>query len=88
MQTERKQLDRRWVWLGAVVVIVLVFFATRALTREHLPVRVVQVSKQSLESKLSTNGRVEPEVNYEVHSPVSAIVKAVYVRPGDDGARR
>lgn len=83
MQTERKQLDRRWVWLGAVVVIVLVFFATRALTREHLPVRVVQVSKQSLESKLSTNGRVEPEVNYEVHSPVSAIVKAVYVRPGD-----
>jgi HlyD family secretion protein len=83
MQTERKQLDRRWVWLGAVVVIILVFFATRALTREHLPVRVAQVTHQSLESRLSTNGRVEPEVNYEVHSPVSAIVKGVYVHPGD-----
>ena len=83
MQTERKQFDRRWVWLGAVVVIILVFFTTRALTREHLPVRVAQVSHQSLESRISTNGRVEPEVNYEIHSPIAAIVKAVYVRPGD-----
>jgi HlyD family secretion protein len=83
MHTERKQLNRRWLWSGAIVVIVMVFFATRALTREHLPVRVAQVSHQSLESRISTNGRVEPEVNYEVHSPIAAIVKAVYVRPGD-----
>lgn len=83
MQTERKQVDRRWLWLGAVVVVILVFFAARALTRDRLPVRVAQVTHQSLESKISTNGRVEPEVNYEVHSPISAIVKAVYVRPGD-----
>jgi HlyD family secretion protein len=83
MQRERKQLDRRWVWLGAVIVLILVFFATRALTRDRLPVRVAQASRQSLESRISTNGRVEPEVNYEVHSPISAIVKAVYVRPGD-----
>jgi HlyD family secretion protein len=83
MQTERKQLDRRWLWMGAVVVIVLVFFASRALTRDRLPVRVAQVSRQSLESRISTNGRVEPEANYEIHSTVSAIVKAMYVRPGD-----
>lgn len=83
MQTERKQVDRRWLWLGAVVVVILVFFAARALTRDRLPVRVAQVTHQSLESKISTNGRVEPEVNYEVHSPISAIVKTVYVRPGD-----
>jgi HlyD family secretion protein len=37
-------------------------------------------------STISTNGRVEPEVNYEVHSPVAAIVKAVYVQPGDQVA--
>jgi HlyD family secretion protein len=83
MHTERKQIDRRLLWLGAAVVIVLVFFAARSLTRDRLPVRVAQVARQSLESTLSTNGRVEPEVNYEVHSPVSAIVKAVYVRAGD-----
>jgi HlyD family secretion protein len=84
MQTERKQIDRRWLWVGAVVVITLVFFAARALTRDRLPVRVAQISHQALESTISANGRVEPEVNYEVHSPVSAIVKAVYVRPGDE----
>ena len=32
---------------------------------------------------VSTNGRVEPEVNYEVHSPIATTVKAVYVQPGD-----
>ncbi|MGD0546856.1 MAG: efflux RND transporter periplasmic adaptor subunit [Terracidiphilus sp.] len=33
-----------------------------------------------------TNGRVEPEMNYEIHSPVAAIVKTVYVQPGDEVA--
>jgi HlyD family secretion protein len=37
-------------------------------------------------SQISTNGRVDPEVNYEVHSPIAAIVKAVYVQPGDQVA--
>jgi HlyD family secretion protein len=83
MAKERKQLDRRWLWLGSAVVLVLVFFSVRALTREQLPVRAAQVSHQPLESSISTNGRVEPEKNYEVHSPVAAVVRAVYVQPGD-----
>jgi HlyD family secretion protein len=51
--------------------------------RDRLPVREAQVQRQQLESNVSTNGRVEPEVNYEIHSPVSTIVKAVYAQPGD-----
>ena len=34
-------------------------------------------------STISTNGRVEPEVNYELHSPIATTVKAIYVQPGD-----
>lgn len=83
MAKERKQLDRRWLWLGMAVVLVLVFVSVRSLTREQLPIRAAQVSHQPLESTSSTNGRVEPEKNYEVHSPVAAVVKAVYVQPGD-----
>ena len=83
MIKERKQLDRRVLWGGVVVILVIVFFAVRSLTREQLPVRASQASHQSLQSTISTNGRVEPEKNYELHSPISAIVKAVYVRPGD-----
>jgi HlyD family secretion protein len=83
MVTERKQLDRRLLWLGALVVIILVYFAAHALTRDRLPVRVAEVSQAPLASTISTNGRVEPEQNIEIHSPIAAIVKAVYVQAGD-----
>jgi HlyD family secretion protein len=83
MVQERKQVNWRWVWLGAAIILVLVFLSVRSLTRERLQVRAVQVEHQALESTVSTNGRVEPEVNYEVHSPLATTVKAVYVQPGD-----
>jgi len=83
MVEERKQSGRRWLWLGAAVLLVIVFFAMRALTREQLPVREARVSRQRLENAISTNGRVEPEFNYEIHSPLSTTVKAVYVHQGD-----
>lgn len=83
MAKERKQLGWGWVWLGALVILVLVFMAVRSLTRERLDVRVAQVKLGVLTSKESTNGRVEPEVNYQVTAPLATTVKAVYVQPGD-----
>jgi HlyD family secretion protein len=83
MAQERRQLDWRWIWIGAAIVVVLIFFAVRSLTRERLQVRVMQVSRQELVSVLSTNGRVEPEENHEIHAPVTTTVRAVYVRAGD-----
>src|ERR1017187_680909 len=83
MTQERKQMDRRWLWVGVVAVLVLVFIGMRFFTRERLPVRQAQASHLSLASTVSTNGRVEPETNYEVHSPMATTVKAVYVQPGD-----
>lgn len=63
--------------------LVLVFFSARFLLRDQLPVRAVQASHVPLSSTVSTNGHVEPEENFEVHSPISTTVKAVYVQPGD-----
>lgn len=83
MVTERKQLDRRWLWVGAVIVLIAVYFVARSLTRERLLIRVAMATQEPLSSTISTNGRVEPEQNHELHTPVSAIVKAVYVQPGD-----
>jgi HlyD family secretion protein len=83
MAKERKQLDRRWLWLGMAVVLVLVFYSVRALTREQLPVRVVRVERESLASTVSTNGRVEPIRNYGERSPLATTVKAVHVQQGD-----
>jgi HlyD family secretion protein len=83
MVTERKQMSRRWFWIGAAALLVLVYAGVRSLTRDRLSVRVAQASHEPLASTTSTNGRVEPEKNIEIHSPVAAIVKAVYVQPGD-----
>lgn len=70
-------------WIGAAVVIVIVFFAARYLLRDRLAIREVRVTYQQLVNTVPTNGKVEPEVNYEYHSPVSTTIKAVYVQPGD-----
>ena len=83
MAEEKKQSSRLWLWLGAALTTVLVFFVTRSLTRERLSVHSVRVSRQQLVNNISTNGRVEPVMNYPVYSPVSATVKALYVQQGD-----
>lgn len=83
MTKEQKEFNRRWLWIGAAVVLVVVFFWIRSLTRDRLPVRVAQAAHQSLASTLSTNGKVEPETNYAFPSPISAVITSVYVKAGD-----
>src|ERR1700691_5406299 len=80
---EREQAGRLWLWVGAAVLIILVFFTARYLMRDRLPVREARVGHQELINAVPTNGRVEPEANYQYHSPVATTVKAVYVQPGD-----
>ena len=65
------------------VLLIVVFIAVRTLTRDRLQVRVAEAVHMQLVSTISTNGRVEPEVKYELHSPIATIVKEVYVQPGD-----
>jgi HlyD family secretion protein len=86
MTQERKQLDRRWLWIGVVLLTIAVFFSVRSLIRVRLEVHVAPATHMPLMSTVSTNGRVEPSVNYELHSPISTTVKAVYAQPGDQVA--
>jgi HlyD family secretion protein len=80
------QSARLWFWRGAAVVVVVVFFLARYLMRDQLPVRAVEVQHQLLVNTVSTNGRVEPEVNFQFYSPLTTTVRAVYVQPGDQVA--
>ncbi len=84
MTQERKQTIRPRFWGGAAVLLIVVFFTVRALTRDRLQVHVAEATHMPLVSQVSTNGRVEPEVNYELYSPIATIVKEVYVQPGDE----
>ncbi|MGD0830976.1 MAG: efflux RND transporter periplasmic adaptor subunit [Terracidiphilus sp.] len=86
MTRERTQTIRLWIYRSLALLVIVVFFTVRALTRDQLQIHAATAAHKPLVSTISTNGRVEPEQNYEIHSPVSGIVKAVYVQPGDQVA--
>src|SRR5579863_5465640 len=83
MAKESKELNWRWVWLGAAIILVLVFFSVGSLTREHLQVRAAQATREALESTRNANGRVEPEDNQQIHSLLATTVTKVFVQEGD-----
>jgi len=83
MAIESTQKSRVWLWVGAAVVLVIVFFVARILTRDKLPVKASPAVRAELVSTISTNGVVEPVDNKEFHSPLATSVKATYVQQGD-----
>jgi len=83
MVAVREQTSRRWLWAVSAVVVIAVFFVARYFLRERLPVHLAEVSLATLHNTISTNGRVEPIVNYQYFSPINTTVKAVHVQVGD-----
>jgi HlyD family secretion protein len=78
-----KQTNRLWLWIGAGILLVIVFFVARYLTRDEIPVHAATASRVELSKTIPTNGLVEPVRNYEFHSPLATSVKAIYARQGD-----
>jgi HlyD family secretion protein len=72
------------LWTLASILLIIVFFAVRRLTREELPLRVAQATMGDLITTDSTNGKVEPQPpNFEAHAPAPGIVKRLYVKAGE-----
>ena len=71
------------MWTLAAILLIIVFFAVRRLTREQLPLRVAQATMQDLITTDSTNGKVEPQHNFEAHAPAPGTVKSLYVKSGE-----
>jgi HlyD family secretion protein len=72
-----------WIWSGAGIAVLLVFYLVHLATRTTLPIRAAAVERSSLKSTTSTNGKVEPASFFEAHAPYPGLVKAIYVREGD-----
>jgi HlyD family secretion protein len=77
------QKSRVWLWIGAFVLLVVVFFVARNMTRDRTPVHAAAASRTMLSSTVPTNGLVEPVRNYEFHSPLATSVREVLVQQGD-----
>ena len=83
MAEARTQTNRKWLWIGAAVVLIVVFLAARFFLRDRLPVRVARVEHQMLQNTVSDNGRGEPVRPIQSYSPLATTVKGVYAQEGD-----
>ena len=84
MAEARTQTSRWWLWAASLIIVIAVFIVAHYFLRERLPVRTVRVEHAALQYTVSTNGRVEPILNYQFYSPLATTVKAVYAQVGDE----
>lgn len=74
------------LWLAAFVVIVVLVFVIRSMTRADIRVRTARVTFQTLSSTISTNGKVEPVQEFQAHAPAAGVVKDILVDEGQQVA--
>jgi len=74
---------RRWILAAAAVIVAVVLLASFASRDDSVPVMAVTVSRSTIRSVISTNGKVEPVENFEAHAPVGTTVKRILVKEGD-----
>jgi HlyD family secretion protein len=74
---------RRWLlWtLGAGAAIILL--ASFRLHDDPVPVLSATVTRSTIRSVVSTNGKVEPLQSFEAHAPMGTTVKKLLVKEGD-----
>ncbi|MHB1022489.1 MAG: efflux RND transporter periplasmic adaptor subunit [Acidobacteriaceae bacterium] len=61
----------------------LITLGLRSLLRNDIIVSTATVDHNDLISTIPTNGKVEPIINFQAHSPISTTVRKVFVAPGD-----
>jgi HlyD family secretion protein len=78
-----KRNTRLYVWLASAILVGIVFYMARTLTRTVLTVRAYTVTRGSIKSTLSTNGKMQPTFNFEAHAPFAGLIKTLNVHEGD-----
>ena len=68
------------VTIVAAVILVAVFAGMR---RPDAPIRIDHATRGPLVASISTNGKIEPEQNFEAHAPAPGTVQKVLVKQGD-----
>ena len=58
------------------------FLCRGMLTRGKLPVRVAEANIGNLTTTVATNGKVEPQVNFEAHAPFAGVIRDLSVHEG------
>lgn len=74
---------RRWITAFAVLAGVVVVVALVSRRDDPVWVRTGVAIRSTIQSVISTNGKIEPVSNFEAHAPVSTTVQRVLVKEGD-----
>ena len=77
--TETRRLNPVMLWIIVLAIIVLAFVIARSSAREQVEIHAAAVTRQSLVSSVSTNGKVEPIDEFQAYAPAAGIVAKVYV---------
>jgi HlyD family secretion protein len=75
--------NRWWIIAVAIAVAVILFAAFNSMNGGVIPVRAARVTRGTIRSLISTNGKIEPINNFEAHAPVATTVTRVLVKEGD-----
>jgi HlyD family secretion protein len=71
-------------WIAATVAIGAAVVLFASLSRDPaVPVHAVTAQRSTIQSVVSTNGKVEPLLNFEAHAPIGTTVKKLLVKEGD-----
>src|SRR6266566_2880445 len=74
---------RRWVLWALGLIVAVILFASFASRDDSVPIVATAVSRSTIRSVISTNGKVEPVQNFEAHAPIGTTVKKILVKEGD-----
>jgi HlyD family secretion protein len=76
--------SRRSMLVPAVLLLLVIAGATMLVMRKGTAsIRADRVERGPLTASISTNGKVEPIVDFQAHAPISTTVQKIYVKPGD-----
>jgi HlyD family secretion protein len=70
------------IWGAVLVVVILAVFSIRSLTRQRVAVYVAQAAYGDLTKTSATNGKVEPNDDFQAHAQVAGQVEEIYVDVG------
>jgi HlyD family secretion protein len=74
---------RPWILWAAGAIVAVVLLASFGSRDDSVPVMASTVTRSTVRSVISTNGKVEPVQNLEAHAPIGTTVKKILVKEGD-----
>jgi HlyD family secretion protein len=83
-KTQKPFSGYRWLATALALLVAVVVLASFVTHKDEVvPVHTVSPMRGTIRSVISTNGKVEPVVNFEAHAPSATTVQKLLVKEGD-----